>query len=130
MVQILAVANGTALLRGRIAGLYAGGYRVTMYDMASVHDIRRAAPDLLILAADASAKARALLAAIRADAHLSSLPVIMIGESWECFGSLLVALLTDTVILPAPVDDHTLRDATRTYIPTLVRGRHSVHAVA
>lgn len=127
MVQILTVANGTALLRGGIAALHAAGYRVTMYDVASVRDLHRAAPDLLILAADSSAKARTLLAAVRADASLHALPVIIIGESRECFGSFPVALLAETIVLPAPVDDLTLRDATRMYVPTLVRARRSAH---
>lgn len=130
MVQILTVANGTALLRGGIAALHAEGYRVTMYDVASIRDLHRAAPDLLILAADSSIKAQALLAAVRADQSLDSLPVIIVGESWECFGSLPVSLLAETIVLPSPVDDLTWREATRMYVPTLVRARRAAHAVA
>lgn len=133
MVQILTVANGTALLRSGVAALHAAGYRVTMYDIATARDLRRAAPDLLILAMDSAPRAHALLAAIRADATLRSLPVIVVGESWEAFGPLPVDLLAETVLLPAPVEDLSLRDATRMYVPTLVRARragHHGHAVA
>jgi hypothetical protein len=127
MVQILTVANGTALLRSGVTALHAAGYRVMMYDVATTRDLRRAAPDLLVLAMDSTAKAHALLAAIRADAALATLPVIIVGDSWEAFGPLPVTLLTDTVTLTAPVDDLTLRDATRMYVPTLVRARRPPH---
>ncbi len=127
MVQILTVANGTTLLRGGVLALHAAGYRVTMYDTASTRDLRHAAPDLLILGMDSSARAHALLAAIRADASLRALPVIIVGESWEAFGPLPVDLLAETIALPAPVDDLTLRDATRMYVPTLVRARRPIH---
>ncbi|MGI8857179.1 MAG: hypothetical protein ACR2JW_15650 [Thermomicrobiales bacterium] len=133
MVQILIVANGTTLLRGGILALHAAGYRVTMYDVANMRDLHRAAPDLLVLAMDTSARAHTLLAAIRADASLHALPVIVVGELWEAFGPLPVALLAETIVLPAPVDDLTLRDAIRMYVPTLVRARrpmHHGHAVA
>jgi hypothetical protein len=87
----------------------------------------------MILAMDSTTMAHALLAAIRADVVLATLPVILVAESWEAFGPLPVALLADTIILTAPVDDVTLRDATRMYVPTLVRARrppHQRHAVA
>src|SRR3954465_3192212 len=85
MVQILTVASGTPLLRPGIAALHAAGYRVTMYDVASVRDLHCAAPDLLILAADSAKTAYTSLAEIRTDAALQSLPVIVVGESWETF---------------------------------------------
>lgn len=127
MVQILTVAGGTTLLRPGIAALHAAGYRVTMYDVATVRDLHRAAPDLLIFAAESAKTAQESLAAIRADAALHALPVIVIGESWETFGPLPVGLLTDTVVLPAPVDETTLRDATRMFVPLLVRARRTSH---
>lgn len=127
MVQILTVANGTALLRSGATALHAAGYRVTMYDVATTRDLRRAAPDLLILAVDSTAKAHAMLASIRTDAVLAALPVIVVGDAWEIFGPLPVALLTDTIVLTAPADDLTLRDATRMYLPTPVRVRHPLH---
>src|SRR2546423_5669956 len=110
MVQILTVASGTTLLRPGIATLHAAGYRVTMYDVASVRDLRCATPDLLILAADSAETAYRSLAAIRTDAALQALPVIVVGESWETFGPLPIELLTDTIVLPAPVDEATLQD--------------------
>lgn len=133
MVQILTVASGTTLLRPGIAALHAAGYRVTMYDRATVRDLHCAAPDLLILAADSAQTAQASLAAIRADAALQSLPVIVFGESWETFGPLPVGLLTDTIVLPTPVDEITLQDATRMFVPPPVRAHraaHHGHAVA
>jgi hypothetical protein len=133
VVQILTVASGTPLLRPGIAALHAAGYRVTMYDVASVRDLHCAAPDLLILAADSAKTAYTSLAEIRTDAALQSLPVIVVGESWETFEPLPVALLTNTVVLPSPVDDITLQDATRMFVPTLIRARrtaHNGHAVA
>jgi hypothetical protein len=104
-----------------------------MYDVVSTRDLRRAAPDLLILAVDSTAKVHALLAAIRTDAVLAALPVIIVADSWEAFGPLPIALLTDTITLATPTDDLALQDATRMYVPTLVRARrplHPGHAVA
>lgn len=128
MVQILTVTNGTTLLRPSIAALHDAGYRMTMYNVATVRDLRFAAPDLLILAAASARAITTLLTAIRSDAHLHDLPVVVIGASWDVFATLPVALLTDTVLLPAPLDDDALHDATRMFIPTLVRARR--HAVA
>ncbi len=133
MVQILTVTNGTTLLRPGIGALHAAGYRVTMYNVASMRDLRYAVPDLLILAADSATQVQVLLAAIRADTLLHGLPVIVIGESWDVFATLPVALLTDTVLLPAPFDGETLQEATRMFVPTLVRTHRSTqqgHAVA
>ncbi|MDQ2784309.1 MAG: hypothetical protein M3Y58_04835 [Chloroflexota bacterium] len=125
MVQILTVTNGTTLLRPGIGTLHAAGYRVMMYNAASMRDLRSAVPDLLILAADSATSVQMLLAAIRADAMLHDLPVIVIGGSWDVFAPLPVALLTETVLLPAPFDVATLQDATRMFVPTLVRARRS-----
>lgn len=125
MVQILTVTNDTTLLWPGIGTLHAVGYRVTMYNVASLRDLRYAMPDLLILAADSATSVQMLLAAIRADAFLHSLPVIVIGGSWDVFAALPVALLTDTVLLPAPFDEGALHDATRMFVPTLVRARRS-----
>ena len=61
------------------------------------------------------------------DAVLAALPVIIVGDSWETFGPLPVALLTDTVILTAPTDDLTLHDATRMYVPTFVLAQYQLH---
>lgn len=127
MVQILTVTNGTTLLRTGIAALHAAGYRMTIYNVASVRDLRSAAPDLLIVATDSARALHALLASIRADASLHDLPVIAIGGSSEVFVSLPVALLTDTVLLPAPFDEGALHDATRMFVPTLVRARRPQH---
>lgn len=128
MVQILIVTNGTTLLRQGIAALHNAGYRTTMYNDATVRDVRFAAPDLLILAAASSRAIIALLTAIRSDAILHDLPVIAIGASWDVFAAFPVALLTDTVLLPASFDESALHDATRTFVPTLVRARR--HAAA
>lgn len=133
MVQILTVTNGTTLLRPGIAALHAAGYRVTIYNTASVRDLRYATPDLLIIAADSTRIVHSLLALIRVDASLHGLPVIVIGGSWDVFASLPVALLTDTVLLPTPLDEGALQDATRMFVPTLVRARRHAdhrHAVA
>ena len=125
MVQILTVANSTTLLRPGIGALHAAGYRVTMYNVASMRDLRYAVPDLLILAADSAMSVQMLLAAIRADALLHDLPVIIIGGSSDVFAPLPVALLTDTILLLAPFEAVTLQDATRMFVPTLVRARRS-----
>ncbi len=133
MVQILTVTNGTTLLRPGIAALHNDGYRMTIYNVASVRDLRYAAPDLLIVATDSSRAIYALLAAIRDDALLRTLPVIAIGASSDVFAALPVALLSDTVLLPAPFDEGALQDATRMFVPTLVRARRAPqhgHAVA
>lgn len=133
MVQILTVTNDTTLLRPGIGALHAAGYRVTMYNVASIRDLRYAVPDLLILAADSSTSVQTLFAAIREDALLHDLPVIIIGGSWDVFAPLPVALLTDAVLLPAPFDSETLQDATRMFVPTLVHARRFAqqsHAVA
>jgi hypothetical protein len=128
MVNILTVTNGTTLLRPGIAALHDAGYRMTMYNVATLHDLRFAAPDLLILAAASPRAIETLLIAIRGDALLHDLPVIVIGASWDVFATLPVAVLTDTVLLPAPFDESALHDATRMFVPTLVRARR--HAVA
>ena len=125
MVRILTVANGTTLLRPGIGALHVAGYHVTMYNVASLRDLRYAAPDLLILAADSATSVQMLLAAIRADALLYDLPIIIIGGSWDVFATLPVALLTDTILLLAPFDEATLQDATRMFVPTLMRARRS-----
>ncbi len=125
MVQILTVTNGTTLLRSGIAALHDDGYRVTIYNVASVRDLRYAAPDLLIIATDSPRAIHASLAAIRDDALLHTLPVIVIGASWDVFATLPVALLANTVLLSEGVG--ALQDATRMFVPTLVRTRRSVH---
>ncbi len=133
MVQILTVTNGTTLLRPGIAALHAAGYRVTMYNVATIRDLRYAAPDLLIVAADTAKSVHALLATIRADAKMHGLPVIVVGDSWDVFAPLPVALLTDTIVLQTPFEEETFRDATRMFVPTLVRARRPAqqgHAVA
>lgn len=127
MVQILTVTNGTTLLRPGIAALHNDGYRMTIYNVASVRDLRYAAPDLLIVATDSSRVTHALLTAIRSDALLRTLPVIVIGASSDVFATLPVALLTDTVLLPAPFDEGALQDATRMFVPTLVRAHRALH---
>ncbi len=130
MIQILTAAQGTTLLRPGIAALHDAGYRVMIYAAANLRDIRRATPDLLIIGADAPKKLHSLLDDIRADTMLHHLPVIVVGASWDVFATLPVALLTDTIVLAAPLDERAFRDATRMFVPTLVRGRHPSHAVA
>ena len=133
MVQILTVTNGTTLLRPGIAALHDAGYRVTIYNVATVRDLRFATPDLLILAAASPRAIEAFLDAIRSDTLLNNLPVIVVGASLDVFATLPVALLTDTVLLPAPLDEKALHDATRMFVPTLVRARRPMqhgHAVA
>jgi len=112
MVQILTVTNGTTLLRSGIAALHDDGYRMTIYNVASVRDLRYAAPDLLIIATDSPR---------------------VIGASWDVFAMLPVALLAHIILLPASENAGALQDATRMFVPTLVRARRSAlhgHAVA
>ncbi len=127
MVQILTVSNGTTLLRPGIGALHSDGYRVTMYNVASVRDLRYAAPDLLIVGADSPRAIFTLLTSIRADTVLHDLPIIVIGASWDVFAPLPVALLTDTILLPDSFDERALQDATRMFVPTPVRARSAVH---
>src|SRR5437763_3045676 len=99
MVSVLMVANGTALLRHGMSALRATGYRVTLYDLTYARDLRRSAPDLLIFAANTPRMAYTLLMEVRDDAALHDLPVVIVGESWDIFAPLPVALLANTVLI-------------------------------
>jgi hypothetical protein len=118
MVSVLMVANGTTLLRHGITALRATGYRVTLYNATNARDLRRSAPDLLVFAAEVPRVAQNLLKAVRDDAALRDLPVVIVGRSSEVFAPLPIALLTNTHLLCAPSDGMDVRDAVQAFCPT------------
>ena len=130
MVSVLMVANGTTLLRHGITALRATGYRVTLYNATNARDLRRSAPDLLVFAAEVPRVAQNLLEAVRDDAALRDLPVVIVGRSSEVFAPLPLTLLTNTRLLCAPSDGVQVRDAVQAFYPApypqSVNCRHAV----
>jgi hypothetical protein len=117
MVSVLMVANGTSLLRHSITALRATGYRVTLYNATNARDLRRSAPDILVFAAEVPRVAQNLLKAVRDDAALRDLPVVIVGRSSEVFAPLPITLLTSTHLLYAPSDGTEVRDAVQAFCP-------------
>jgi hypothetical protein len=131
MVSILMVANGTTLLRNGITALRATGYRVTLYNTTNARDVRRSAPDLLVFAAEVPRVAQSLLTAVRDDAALRDLPVVIVGRSSEVFAPLPVTLLANTRLLCAPSNGTEVRDAVQAFYPApYPHGIDCRHAVA
>lgn len=131
MVSVLMVANGTTLLRHGITALRATGYRVTLYNATNARDLRRSAPDLLVFAAEVPRVAQNLLKAVRDDAALRDLPVVIVGRSSEVFAPLPITLLTNTHLLYVPSNGIEVRDAVQAFCPApYPQNIGSRHAVA
>lgn len=123
MARILVITNGTAMLRGSIAALRLAGHRVTPRETITTVDAHRASPDLVIVASGDDAVSP-LIHALRADATLRRIPVIVAGAADDA-GAFLSPLdpVADTVVLPAPLDPAAVFDAAHLFVPAVPRRR-------
>ena len=117
MARILVVTHGVGTLRTSIAAFRIIGHRVTLREAVTLADVHRASPDLLVIAPGKPEIVRALILALRADATLRFLPVIVAGAEGDLQALLPpVAPAADIMILPAPLDAGTLVEAAHFFV--------------
>jgi len=117
MARILIVTHGAGTLRASIAAFRIIGHRVTLREAVMPADVHRASPDLLVIAPGKPEIVRALIIALRADATLRFLPVIVAGAEGDLQALLPpVAPAADIMILPAPLDTDALFEAAHFFV--------------
>lgn len=130
MARILVITNGTHTLRGSIAALRLAGHRVTPRETITPFEVGRGAPDLVIVAPGTDEAAQSLIRTLRSDAALRHVPVIIAGvaddpavllPSLHPAADVLDSDLSDTVVLPVPLDPTVVFDAAHLFVPTVHR---------
>ncbi len=117
MARILIVTHGAGTLRASIAAFRLIGHRVTLREAVTPADVHRASPDLLVIAPGNPEIVRALIIALRADAMLRFLPVIVAGAEGDLQALLPpVAPAADIMILSAPLDTGALFEAAHFFV--------------